>query len=153
MGGGPTQPAYPMQPAQAPMQPGYAPPPQGYPMQQPPGYPMQGPMQVQMPYGAPPGYYGPGPAPINIVVQNNAGFPGAGLVRTGNKNRMTAAIIAFCLGGFGVHKFYLGRTLPGVLYLVFFWTMIPSLLGFIDFIVLLTMNDHDFDLKYNSSLR
>ena len=159
---GPTQQAYPGQPMQQQPQQGYGPPPQqGYPMQQQPqGYPMQQqqpgyPMQQQQqqqPFGAPQGYYGQGPAPINIVVQNNAGFGGGGIVRTGNKARMTAALLAFFLGSFGVHKFYLGRTLAGVIYLVFFWTGIPSLIAFVEFIMLLAMSDNDFDLKYNSSL-
>lgn len=132
------QQAYPMQHQQQ----GY-PPPQGYPVQQ--GYPMQQQGYAGQP---PPGY---GHAPINIVVQNNA--PGGGaLVRTGNKTRMNAAILAFFLGGFGAHKFYLGRTGFGVLYLVFFWTFIPSAIAFVEAILFLAMSDHDFDLRYNSAL-
>lgn len=172
----PTQQAYPPAGGAPPQQQqGYGPPPQqqgyGPPQQQPQqGYgapPQQqgygAPMQQQG-YGAPPQPYGQpapqgygqpqayGPAPINIVVQNNAPGYGGGLVRVGNKNKMTAAIIAFFLGSIGIHKFYLGRTMAGVLYLVFCWTGIPALLALIDFIVLLTMNEHDFDLKYNSVL-
>lgn len=155
--GQPTQQAYPGQPMQArypgqPMQQAYP----GQPMQQaypgqlmqqgvpddyvPQGYPGQMPIA---PYGA---------APVNIVVQNTVGGPGGGLVRVGNRNRTGAALLAFFCGGFGVHKFYLGRTVAGVLYLVFFWTLIPSFMAFVDFIVLLLMNDQDFDLKYNCAL-
>ncbi len=65
------------------------------------------------------------------------------------KNKNTAAIIAFFAGGFGAHKFYLGQTGIGILYLVFFWTAIPFFIAFIEFILLLMMDDKDFDTKYN----
>ena len=64
------------------------------------------------------------------------------------KNRITAALLAFFLGGFGAHKFYLGRVGQGLLYLIFCWTFIPAIIAFIEFIVLLTMNDESFNQKY-----
>lgn len=64
-------------------------------------------------------------------------------------NRTTAAVLAFFLGGFGAHRFYLGRTLSGVIYLVFCWTLIPAVIAFVEFIILLTMSDDAFNLKYN----
>ena len=65
------------------------------------------------------------------------------------KSKGVAAVLAFFLGGIGIHKFYLGRGGQGVLYLLFCWTFIPSLLALIDFIVLLCMGDREFDQKYN----
>jgi len=65
------------------------------------------------------------------------------------KNKITAALLAFFLGGFGIHKFYLGKTGQGILYLIFCWTFIPSFIAFIDFIILLVTSDSNFDLKYN----
>ncbi|MHB8571480.1 MAG: TM2 domain-containing protein [Candidatus Dormibacteria bacterium] len=64
------------------------------------------------------------------------------------KTRVVAAVLAFILGSFGAHKFYLGETGKGILFLVFCWTGIPGILGIIDFIRLLTMTDADFDAKY-----
>jgi TM2 domain-containing membrane protein YozV len=66
------------------------------------------------------------------------------------KSRTTAAILAFLLGGIGVHKFYLGDTGKGILYLVFCWTCIPAILGLIDFVRFLTMSDEAFSQKYSS---
>jgi TM2 domain-containing membrane protein YozV len=132
----------PMQPyGQQPMQPGYG----QQPMQ--PGYGQQ-----PNPYGQPPMGYG-APAPINIVVQNtaHAGY-GGGLVRVADRSRMTAVVLALLLGAFGGHKFYLGQTVAGVLYAFFCWTFIPAFIAFIEFIMLLMMTDHDFDLRYNSAL-
>ncbi|MEA1568161.1 NINE protein, partial [Salmonella enterica] len=41
---------------------------------------------------------------------------------SGEKSRIAAALLAFFLGGFGVHKFYLGKIGQGFLYLIFCWT-------------------------------
>lgn len=68
------------------------------------------------------------------------------------KSKSTAIILCFFLGGLGVHKFYLGNTLAGILYIVFCWTFIPSLIAFVEFFVLLLMSDADFNLKYNPKM-
>ena len=60
----------------------------------------------------------------------------------------SAAVLAFFLGGLGVHKFYLGRAAWGILYLLFFWTFIPAVISFIEFIIYLTMSDEAFAEKY-----
>lgn len=65
------------------------------------------------------------------------------------KNKTTAAILAFFLGGIGIHRFYLGQTGLGIVYLIFCWTLIPALIAFIDFIVFLVMSESAFNLKYN----
>ncbi len=66
---------------------------------------------------------------------------------TNAKSRTTAAILAFFLGGFGVHQFYLGNTKVGILYLLLCWTYIPAFIAFIEFIMLLTQSDEDFVVK------
>ena len=65
-----------------------------------------------------------------------------------SKNKTTAGIFALLLGGIGVHKFYLGQVGMGVLYLVFCWTFIPAIVGFIEGLVFLTMSDEKFAEKY-----
>ena len=64
------------------------------------------------------------------------------------KSRLAAALLAFFLGGFGVHKFYLGRVGQGILYLLFFWTFIPAIVAFVEMIIYLTMTDEAFAAKY-----
>ena len=65
-----------------------------------------------------------------------------------HKSKVVAALLAFFLGGFGVHKFYLGQTALGVIYLLFCWTFIPALVAVIEGIVYLTMSDERFAGKY-----
>jgi len=67
---------------------------------------------------------------------------------TSPKSRIAAALLAFFLGGFGVHKFYLGRIGQGFLYLIFFWTFIPAFIAFIEFIIYLCESDETFARKY-----
>ena len=65
------------------------------------------------------------------------------------KNKTTAAILAFFLGAFGVHRFYLGKIGQGFAYLLLCWTGIPGIIAFIDFIIFLTMAEEKFNEKYN----
>lgn len=66
------------------------------------------------------------------------------------KSKFSAGLIALFLGGIGIHKFYLNRTKEGVLYLLFCWTLVPSVLGLLDALNLFTMNQTLFDERYNS---
>lgn len=45
------------------------------------------------------------------------------------KDPTTAVLLSLFLGGLGAHKFYLGKTGMGILYLLFSWTTIPAFLG------------------------
>lgn len=67
---------------------------------------------------------------------------------SGSKDRVTAGILALLLGGIGAHKFYLGETGLGILYLCFSWTLIPALIGFIEGILYLTKSDEEFQRAY-----
>lgn len=60
------------------------------------------------------------------------------------KSKRLAVVLALFLGGLGIHKFYLGKIWLGLLYLTFFWTFIPAILGIIDAIVLATKNKREF---------
>jgi RNA polymerase subunit RPABC4/transcription elongation factor Spt4 len=66
----------------------------------------------------------------------------------GNKSRMLAAILGIFLGGIGLHKFYLGQAGRGILFLIFSWTLIPALIGFIQGISYLLMSDQKFAQKF-----
>lgn len=59
-----------------------------------------------------------------------------------------AVVLALLLGGIGAHKFYLGRVGWGIIYLLFCWTFIPSLIAFIEAIIYVTMSDQAFAQKY-----
>jgi TM2 domain-containing membrane protein YozV len=48
------------------------------------------------------------------------------------RDEVVGILLALFLGTFGIHHFYLRRTGLGILYCCFFWTGIPSILGFIE---------------------
>ena len=64
------------------------------------------------------------------------------------KSKIVAALLAFFLGGFGVHKFYLGQVGLGILYLLFCWTFIPAVIALVEGIVYLSTSDRRFAQKY-----
>lgn len=69
------------------------------------------------------------------------------------KNKMAAGLLAIFLGCFGVHKFYLGKIGMGILYVLFFWTGIPAIIGFIEGIIYLCSNDENFQLNNHVRLQ
>lgn len=64
-------------------------------------------------------------------------------------NKIAAGILAIFLGGFGIHKFYLGQAGMGILYLLFCWSGITEVIGIIEGIIYLCMSDEDFAAKYH----
>ena len=49
-----------------------------------------------------------------------------------SRDELVGVLLALFLGGFGIHHFYLGRVGLGILYLLFSWTGIPWILGWIE---------------------
>ncbi|WP_344833002.1 TM2 domain-containing protein [Chryseobacterium ginsenosidimutans] len=65
------------------------------------------------------------------------------------RSKFTTALLAFFLGGLGIHRFYLGQNKLGLLYLLFCWTFIPALISLIDFFIFIFMSEDNFNYKYN----
>lgn len=74
-----------------------------------------------------------------------------------DKNKIVAALLAFFLGGLGIHKFYLGYNGAGLAMLLlsifgaillFIPTIIIGLISFIEFIIYVVTDDADFEERY-----
>jgi len=75
----------------------------------------------------------------------------AGLAPYRRKDKITAGLLGIFLGAIGAHKFYLGQPVMGVLYVLFCWTGIPFLVGFIEGLVYLVQSQDSFDWQHNYS--
>jgi TM2 domain-containing membrane protein YozV len=81
------------------------------------------------------------------------------------KNKVVAGVLGILLGGFGIHHFYLGSNGSGAILLAIFLggmvvavltcgfgspiPMIAGILGLVEGILLLVMDDAEFDRRYN----
>lgn len=73
-------------------------------------------------------------------------------VGVGMKDKLVAALLAFFLGSFGIHKFYLAQNGWGVAYLLFCWTGVPALAGFVECFLLLFSSESQFNQRFNNGL-
>ena len=68
--------------------------------------------------------------------------------RTEGKNKWVAFVLAFLLGGLGIHKFYLKKYAQGVIYLLLFWTLIPGIVAFVESLIYLFTPEDTFRQRY-----
>jgi TM2 domain-containing membrane protein YozV len=66
------------------------------------------------------------------------------------KSQSVATLLAAFLGGIGIHRFYLGKTVSGVFYLLFCWTGIPHLIAFFEMLVMAFTSPENWARKYNN---
>ncbi len=84
----------------------------------------------------------------NVCPHCGARQSGVGQSSGGPKSKIVAFVLAWFLGWIGVHHFYLGNTGKGILYLLFFWTGIPCIVGVVEGIVYLSTNDNKWNQQY-----
>ena len=90
--------------------------------------------------------------PELVVFFRNSGRRGSN--STGNqnpKNKTTAILLALFLGGFGIHQFYLGNTLRGILMIVLLvmtFGIGSSLIALIEAIIIACSSQETFERKW-----
>jgi TM2 domain-containing membrane protein YozV len=80
---------------------------------------------------------------------------------SGSKNKVAAGLLAILLGAIGVHKFYLGFTGPGLVFLLvntvgflitwvmlFVPNMVLGVIALVEGIIYLTKSDEEFEQQY-----
>ncbi|MGM0624127.1 MAG: TM2 domain-containing protein [Campylobacterota bacterium] len=97
---------------------------------------------------------------VDFVVQEGAAkeiYVSKAAVVNSEKSKIAAGLLGIFLGGFGIHKFYLGCTTAGVIMIaVWFFglflfalpSIIIGIIGFIEGIIYLVKNDNDFKATY-----
>jgi TM2 domain-containing membrane protein YozV len=89
---------------------------------------------------------------IYLIHPNASGSPGGSEKR--ECNRLTAGLLAIFLGCLGIHKFYMGQTQTGCVYILISvltcglgaWVM--AIVGIVEGIVYLSMTQTEFEQKY-----
>lgn len=75
----------------------------------------------------------------------------------GASKKLTASLLAFFLGVFGAHKFYLGYKKQGIIMLLVFFfgfillglpSMLIAIIAFVEFILYLVKSDEEFEQTY-----
>lgn len=75
----------------------------------------------------------------------------------GTSKKLVAALLAFFLGAFGAHKFYLGYKKQGIIMLMIFFfglillgipSMVIGVIAFIEFILYIVKTDDEFEKIY-----
>lgn len=70
------------------------------------------------------------------------------------KSKVAAGVLGILLGGLGIHKFYLGYTVPGIIMLLIsvltlgMLAVVPAVIGLVEGIIYLTMDDTQFYNTY-----
>jgi TM2 domain-containing membrane protein YozV/cold shock CspA family protein len=102
---------------------------------------------------------------VDFEVQEDAAvavFPISGSDAQGGKSKIVAGLLAFFLGGFGIHKFYLGYSGAGILMLLvflfgFILIGIPSavigIIALIEAVIYLCKSDDEFFETYVANKR
>ncbi len=93
--------------------------------------------------------------------QAKAVFAALGSATPGSKNKIAAGLLAIFLGGWGIHKFYLGFSGPGLVYLLvntigfavtwillFIPNIVLGVMALVEGIIYLTKSDEEFEQEY-----
>lgn len=92
---------------------------------------------------------------IYMAIENKVSDPTN--LKSKKKSRITAGVFALVLGGFGVHKFYLGHKWPGVICILisltgiltlFISNIVLGIICVIEGIFYLTKSDEEFEQTY-----
>jgi TM2 domain-containing membrane protein YozV/Tfp pilus assembly major pilin PilA len=87
----------------------------------------------------------------NALIHRKAKIcPKCGVRQRNPASKISLLLLTFFLGGFGAHRFYLGNYILGTIYLLFFWTGIPSLIAFVELLVFLFTSSDSIEDNYTA---
>lgn len=91
------------------------------------------------------GCYQPNPMPAPVYVQVNP-MPMQAPIQP--KSQIVAGLLALFLGGLGIHYFYIGKPVPGIIFLLLCWTGIPAIIAFVQAIVFFCLSKQRFNERW-----
>jgi TM2 domain-containing membrane protein YozV len=88
----------------------------------------------------------PNPNPNPIPTPNPNPTPTPVKAKKKQVNKVNYCLLALFFGWLGIHKFYSGKILWGILYMIFCWTYVPLIISLIELIIALCKKE-DYDGK------
>jgi len=79
----------------------------------------------------------------------NCGAPQKQLAPTFIKSQTVAVLLTAFLGGLGIHRFYLGKPVSGIFYLLLSWTGLPSIIAVFEVYSMALMRQEAWARTYN----
>lgn len=67
---------------------------------------------------------------------------------SGQRKKAPAAVLALIGGGIGIHKFYLGQPVMGLIYALACWTFFPAVIAIIEAMNFFTMSESLFQTRH-----
>ena len=75
-------------------------------------------------------------------------------VNSRRKDVTAGVVLSLFLGGLGAHRFYMGQTGLGVLYLCFFWTFIPAVVALVEcFLMPARVREHNAVIAQETAVK
>jgi TM2 domain-containing membrane protein YozV len=87
----------------------------------------------------------------HIVIHQKAEIcPQCGVRQRKPASKLTLLLLTLFFGSWGVHRFYLGNYVRGILYFLFFWTLIPTLISWIEYLFFIFVKREKIEENYES---
>lgn len=89
-----------------------------------------------------------GKATVGLPVRATPGLPPGPTYPWPRKSKSVSIGLALVFGAFGAHKIYLDKPGKGLLYMMFCWTGIPTIVGIVDAVKYIRMEDDEFQQRF-----
>ncbi|MDM8557752.1 NINE protein [Candidatus Parabeggiatoa sp. HSG14] len=87
----------------------------------------------------------------NVVVHQKAEIcPQCGVRQRKPASKLTLLLLTLFFGSWGVHRFYLGNYVRGILYFLFFWTLIPTLISWMEYLFFIFIRREKIEENYEA---
>lgn len=89
--------------------------------------------------------------PVHVTAKScpNCGAPQKQVTPTSIKSQTVAVLLTAFLGGLGIHRFYLGKPVSGIFYLLLSWTGLPSVIAVCEVVYMAFMSQEAWARNYN----
>ncbi len=85
------------------------------------------------------------------IQKKDPACPHCGTKQKGQVSKVALVLLAFFVGGIGMHKFYLGKYWQGIFYVLLCWSGIPGIIALIEAVIYMCTSNERLNEKYTAS--